>query len=151
MAQLPLNGLDLAVAIVLIISALLACMRGFVQETLSIGAWVGASFGSLYALPYVQPTARRLIPLDWAADTAAVIVLFLAILFMLSLVINMLAGKVKRSGFNPLDPDHLRLAGEPRQTPGLDAHGADPAGDGSRRRGLEKPVAALLPARRGYC
>jgi membrane protein required for colicin V production len=103
MSQLPINGLDLAVGIILLVSALLAFMRGFVQEALSIGAWVGAAFGALYGLPFVQPTARRLIPLDWAADTAAVVVLFLAILFALSLVINLISSSVRRSGFNPLD------------------------------------------------
>ncbi len=103
MAGLPINGLDLAVGIILLISALLAFMRGFVQETLSIGAWAGAVFGSLYGLQYVQPTARQLIPLDWAADAVAVAVLFIAILFALSLIINLIAGHVRRSGFNPFD------------------------------------------------
>ena len=103
MSGLPINGLDLAVGIVLLISALLAFMRGFVQETLSIGAWAGAVFGSLYGFKFVQPTARKLIPLDWAADAAAVVVLFLAILFVLSLIINLIAGHVRRSGFNPFD------------------------------------------------
>jgi membrane protein required for colicin V production len=103
MGHLPISGLDIAVGAVLLVSALLALMRGFVQETLSIAAWAGAAFGAIYGLPYARPTARRLIPLDWAADAAAAVVLFLAILFTLSLVINMLAGRVKRSGFNPLD------------------------------------------------
>jgi membrane protein required for colicin V production len=101
--NLPINGLDLAVGIVLLISALLAFLRGFVQEVLSIAAWVGASFGALYGLRYVQPTARRLIPLDWAADTAAMVVLFLAILFVLSIVITLVSRSVKRSALNPLD------------------------------------------------
>jgi membrane protein required for colicin V production len=103
MPHLPVNGLDLAVAIVLLISALLAFMRGFVQETLSIAAWIGASFGSLYGLQFVRPTARRLIPIDWAADAAAMIVLFLAILFTLSILINLISRTVQRSALNPLD------------------------------------------------
>jgi membrane protein required for colicin V production len=70
---------------------------------LSIAAWVGASFGALYGLRYVQPTARRLIPLDWAADIAAIAVLFLAILFTLSIVINLVSRTIQRSGLNPLD------------------------------------------------
>ncbi len=103
MPHLPINGLDLAVAIVLLISALLAFMRGFVQETLSIAAWVGASFGSLYGLRYVQPIARKYIPLDWAADAVAVVALFLVILLVLSLIINFISRAVKKSALNPLD------------------------------------------------
>ena len=103
MSQLPLNGLDLTVGAILLISALLAFLRGFVQETLSIGAWVGAGFGALYGLRFAQPYARKFIPLDWAADTAAVVVLFLAILFVLSLVTNFISRTVHRSALNPLD------------------------------------------------
>jgi membrane protein required for colicin V production len=103
MDHLPVNGLDLAVGIILLVSALLAFMRGFVQETLSVAAWIGASFGAIYGLKYVQPTARRLIPLDWAADLAGMAVLFLTILLVLSLLINLISRTVQRSGLNPLD------------------------------------------------
>jgi membrane protein required for colicin V production len=103
MPDLPVNGLDLAVGVILLISALLAFMRGFVQEVLSIAAWVGAAFGALYGLPYVQPTARSMIPLDWAADAVAVVVLYLLILFALSLIINIISRTVQRSALNPLD------------------------------------------------
>jgi membrane protein required for colicin V production len=98
-----MNGLDITVAAILLISALLAFLRGFVQETLSIGAWIAASFGAIYGLPYAQPYARRLIPLNWAADAAAAIVLFLAILFLGSLLTNLVARRVHRSALSPLD------------------------------------------------
>ena len=103
MSSLPINGLDLTVGLVLLISALLAFMRGFVQETLSIGAWIGALFGALYGTRFVHPFARKIIPLDWAADAAATVVLFLVILFLLSIVTNMVARTVQRSTLNPLD------------------------------------------------
>jgi len=103
MSSLPINGLDLTVGIILIISALLAFMRGFVQEALSMGAWIGALLGALFGVQFVQPFARSIIPLDWAADAAATVVLFLLILFLLSVLTNMVAGRVKRSSLNPLD------------------------------------------------
>ena len=103
MPALPINGLDLTVGFILLISALLAFLRGFVQETLSIGAWIGATFGALYGVRYAHPYARKIIPLDWAADAAATVVLFLAILFVLSIATNLLARTVKRSALNPLD------------------------------------------------
>src|SRR5690348_9186449 len=103
MSSLPINGLDLTVGLVLLISALLAFLRGFVQETLSVGAWIGATFGALYGVRYVHPYAREVIPLDWAADAAATVVLFLLILFVLSIATNMIAQTVQRSSLNPLD------------------------------------------------
>jgi membrane protein required for colicin V production len=103
MSALAINGLDLAVILVLLVSALLAFLRGFVQETLSVGAWIGATFGALYGVRYVHPYAREIIPLDWAADAAATVVLFLAILFVLSIITNVIARSVQRSSLNPLD------------------------------------------------
>jgi membrane protein required for colicin V production len=103
MSAFPINGLDLAVGFILLISALLAFWRGFVQETLSIGAWAGAGFGALYGVRFVQPFFRKFIPLDWAADAAAVVALFLVILFVLSLLTNTVSRTVQRSTLNPLD------------------------------------------------
>jgi len=103
MSSFPINGLDLTVGLILLVSALLAFWRGFVQETLSIGAWAGAGFGALYGARFVQPFFRSFISLDWAADAAAVVALFLAILFVLSLVTNIISRTVQRSALNPLD------------------------------------------------
>jgi membrane protein required for colicin V production len=103
MENFPINGLDLAVVLILLVSALLAFMRGFVHEILSIGAWAGAAFGALYGVRFVQPFARSLIPIDWAADAVAAIVLFLAILLVLSLVTNALSKTVQASALNNLD------------------------------------------------
>lgn len=103
MDSLPINGLDLAVIVVLLVSALLAFMRGFVHEILSIGAWVGAALTALYGLPYAQPMARKLIPIDWAADAVAGIVLFLGALLVLSIITNALSKSVQASALNNLD------------------------------------------------
>ena len=103
MDSIPINGLDLAVIIALLVSALLAFMRGFVHEVLSIGAWVGASLTALYGLPLAQPFARKTIPIDWAADAAAAVVLFLAALLVLSFITNSLSKTVQASAMNNLD------------------------------------------------
>jgi membrane protein required for colicin V production len=103
MDSIPINGLDLAVIVVLLVSALLAFMRGFVHEILSIGAWVGAALTALYGLPLAQPLARKTIPIDWAADAAAAVVLFLIALLVLSLITNALSKTVQASALNNLD------------------------------------------------
>ena len=103
MADLPINGLDLAVGIVLLISALLAFMRGFVHEVLSIAAWVGAVIAAIHGLPFVQPLARRIIPIDWAADSAAAVAIFLVVLLILSIFTHAIARSIQKSALNNLD------------------------------------------------
>ena len=103
MGSLPINGLDLVVGIVLLVSALLAFMRGFVHEVLSIVAWVGAVLAAIYGLVFVRPFARSLIPIDWAADAAAAVVIFLAVLLALSILTNAVARSIQKSALNNLD------------------------------------------------
>ncbi len=47
--------LDLAVLGVLVISGLLAMLRGFVREVLGIGAWIGAAVAALALYPLGAP------------------------------------------------------------------------------------------------
>ncbi|MEC8793398.1 MAG: CvpA family protein, partial [Pseudomonadota bacterium] len=48
MDGLPLNLADISVALILLVSALLAFLRGFFREVMAIAAWVGAFFIALY-------------------------------------------------------------------------------------------------------
>ncbi len=50
-----MTWVDLAVLGVLVVSALLAFMRGFVSEVLGIGAWIGAGLAALWAGPLARP------------------------------------------------------------------------------------------------
>ena len=45
---MPITLLDGVFIIVLLISAFLAMIRGFVREVLSIGAWLAAAFATVY-------------------------------------------------------------------------------------------------------
>ena len=71
MDSLPVNITDIGVGVVLVVSALLAYMRGFVHEVLAVGGWIGAIFATIYGFSYVKPFARDLIDLQWAADLSA--------------------------------------------------------------------------------
>lgn len=98
-----LNVLDLVAAAILLISAILAFFRGFVHEVLAIAAWVGAALAALYGLPYLQPQARQLIPVTWAADAAAAVAIFLVVLIVLALVTRALSKRVQQSALNAVD------------------------------------------------
>ncbi len=101
--HLPINGLDLAFGLVLLISALLAFMRGFVHEVLSIAAWIGAVLAAVHGLPYAKPFARKIIPIDWAADSAAAVIIFLVVLLILSIITTAIARSIQKSALNNLD------------------------------------------------
>lgn len=103
MDSLPVNPTDLVIILVLVLSAIFAFVRGFVHEMLAIGSWVGAAFTTLYGFPHVQPIARQYITSPLLADMAAGIVIFLAVLVVLSIVTRMLAGRVRDSSLGPLD------------------------------------------------
>jgi len=103
MDHLPINGLDLAVGVVLLVSALLAFIRGFVHEVLSVAAWVGALAAAIYGLPYVAPYAHKIIHLGWAADAVASALIFLVVLFILSIGTHAVARAIQKTAFNNVD------------------------------------------------
>lgn len=103
MADLPFTVADIGVALVLLLSALLAFARGFVHEMLSVGAWLGAIVAVIFGLPYLRPVARQVISVPLLADTLAGAVLFIITLFVLSLLTRAIAGRVHDSALNAVD------------------------------------------------
>ncbi len=95
--------LDIGVLAVLLLSALLALMRGFVHEVLSFSAWVGAAVITIYAFPYAQPTARELIDIPVLADIVTGVAVFLVSLVLLTLFAKLLAELVQGSRLSAID------------------------------------------------
>lgn len=98
-----MNGLDLAVVTVIVMSGVFAFARGFVKEALSIVAWIGAAFAALYGSAYLLPMAGRLLPKGPTAEVVAGIVLFLIVLVALSLLTSAVSRRVKQSGLSAVD------------------------------------------------
>lgn len=103
MSELPLTAVDFVVLAIVLVSAALAFMRGFVHEVLGVGAWVGAAVATLYGFPHVQPHARRLIAIDLFADILAGVAIFLAVLVVLALISRWLGARVQNSSLGALD------------------------------------------------
>ena len=103
MADLPGNLVDLAVGIVLLISALLAYSRGFVHETLSVAGWVGAIFATIWGFPLLKPYMRTLIPKEIIADIVAGGLIFVVSLFTLSILTHLLSSRIRYSALGALD------------------------------------------------
>ena len=103
MDGLPLNLADISVALILLVSALLAFVRGFFREVMAIAAWVGAFFVALYGFTHVQPYARDLIPVETVADLATGVGLFVVAVVIFSTISHALVRGVKDSGLGAVD------------------------------------------------
>lgn len=63
---------------VLFISSVLALLRGFTNEVLSILAWVVGALAALWLFPYATPLFRPMISPDWLAAAVAALAIFIA-------------------------------------------------------------------------
>ena len=104
MEDLPVNLIDILVALIIVISALLAFGRGAAREILGIGAWVGAGVATFFAFPHARPIARDLIPNSMLiADVVAGVAVFVVVLVILTIVNQIISGRIQRSRGGALD------------------------------------------------
>ncbi|HTV44876.1 MAG TPA: CvpA family protein [Stellaceae bacterium] len=98
-----MNAVDLAVLVVIALSAVFAFARGFVREALSIVAWFGAALVTLYGFADVDALLQRYITTPLLADLVAGAGLFLIALVGLTIATGYLAGFVSSSALSPID------------------------------------------------
>lgn len=95
--------LDGAVLAVVLLSAVLAMMRGFLREVLSIGSWIAAAGGAYLLYPTFLPFAQQYITEEVFATAAVIGVLFFLILIIVSYLTMKLSDVVADSAIGPLD------------------------------------------------
>jgi membrane protein required for colicin V production len=98
-----MNTVDIVVISVVAISAIIAFLRGFVREILTIGSWLGAGLVTLYAFPVLQPKFEQWISSKLAADIVGGIGLFLISLIIFSIISHMIARFVRGSALTAVD------------------------------------------------
>ena len=103
MDELSINGVDIGVGMVLLISALIAWGRGFVHEVLSVASWIGAIFATIHGYPYLNPYMRELISMELAADFVSGVLVFIGSLAVFSFITGFIARRVQESALNMLD------------------------------------------------
>jgi membrane protein required for colicin V production len=102
--------IDGAVAVVIVLSALLAYGRGLVRELLAIAGWVGAAFLAFIFAPQVEPLVREIPVLgDFIAGScelsiiAAFAAVFAVALIVVSLFTPLFSSVVQRSALGGVD------------------------------------------------
>ena len=81
---MPITILDLVLLAVMLISGLLAMVRGFMREILSIAAWGAAALVTLYAFAKLLPTAKTYFNNDTVASVVVVAGTFIGTLIVVS-------------------------------------------------------------------
>ena len=83
---MPITILDLILLGVMLISGLLAMVRGFMREILSIAAWGTAALTTLYSFSKLLPTAKTYFSNDTVAAVVVVAGVFVGTLIVVSVI-----------------------------------------------------------------
>jgi len=97
--------LDIFLIVVMLISGLLAMVRGFMREVLSIVAWVAAAVAALYSVPKLLPYATQYLAgwNEWVVRGIVAGGVFLATLIIVSIFTVRLSDKILDSRIGALD------------------------------------------------
>lgn len=101
---------DAGVAVIILISAILAYSRGFVREVLAILGWIAAAIAAFFLAPRVEPLIKEVPYLnDFLGENcelaiiAAFVAVFAVALIILSIFVPLFAGAVQRSALGGID------------------------------------------------
>lgn len=100
---MPITLLDIILIGVMLVSALLAMIRGFMREILSIAAWVIAAVATLYAYAKFLPLAKSYFNNDVVAAAVLVGGTFLGTLLIVSIITVRFSDMVLDSRVGALD------------------------------------------------
>ena len=103
MENLSITATDIAILVVLLLSAFLAYFRGFAREVMSLGTWVGAGLAAYFGRQYIRPYAKDYITSGAVADIATSVGLFLGALVLLTFINHAISKRVKDSALNTVD------------------------------------------------
>ena len=100
---MPITLLDIVLIVVMLISGLLAMVRGFMREVLSITAWLLAAGATLYSYAKLLPFAKQYFNNDIVATVAVVGGVFLLTLLIVSVITVRISDMVLDSRVGALD------------------------------------------------
>jgi membrane protein required for colicin V production len=100
---MPITLLDIILLGVMLISAMLAMIRGFMREVLSIAAWIIAALATLYGYSRLMPFAKSYFNNDIIAAGVVIIGTFLATLLIVSIITVRFSDMVLDSRVGALD------------------------------------------------
>jgi membrane protein required for colicin V production len=100
---MPVTLLDILLLVVMLISGLLAMIRGFMREVLSIAAWGLAALATLYGYSRLLPTVKQYVSSDIVATAVTIVGIFLVTLLVISIVTVRISDMILDSRVGALD------------------------------------------------
>jgi len=100
---MPITLLDIVLIVVMLVSGLLAMVRGFMREVLSITAWVLAAAATLYSYGKLLPFAKQYFNNDIVAAVTVIGGVFLVTLLVVSVLTIRVSDMVLDSRVGALD------------------------------------------------
>jgi len=100
---MPITILDGIVLGVALFSAILAMVRGFSREVLSVASWVGAAAAAYFLYPFLLPYATNYTSSDTVAMIGSAGVVFLLALIVISFITMRIADFIIDSRIGALD------------------------------------------------
>lgn len=100
---MPITLLDIILLAVMLISGLLAMIRGFMREILSIAAWGIAALVTLYSYLRVLPIAKQYVSSDMVAAGVTIGGIFLITLLIVSIITVRISDMILDSRVGALD------------------------------------------------
>ena len=98
-----LNNMDIAILVIVGISALIALGRGLVKEVLSIVGWVLAGAAVIYLLPVLNPFTLKYIESGWMAGIATAALILIVFMIVWIYATAGVVGKIRTSKLSGLD------------------------------------------------
>lgn len=110
--------IDIVAALVVLASALISFMRGFIREVLTIAGVVGGILAAVFIGPALAPTVRLwfgvvdgqetkklfdMIPMEIVADATTYGVIFIGVVIILSVLSHVMSGAARAVGLGPVD------------------------------------------------
>jgi membrane protein required for colicin V production len=95
--------LDLGLIAIILVSALLAMLRGFTREVLAIASWGAAALAAIYFHPLVLPFVKPYVSKDVVALALSAAIVFFVVLIIVSLITVKISDAILDSKVGPLD------------------------------------------------
>ena len=111
---MPITIFDGILIGVTLFSAVLAMVRGFSREVLSIASWVGSVAAAYYLYPLLVPYAQSYTTDDRIAIAASAGIIFILALILISFITSRIADFIIDSRIGALDRTHGFLFGAAR-------------------------------------
>jgi membrane protein required for colicin V production len=100
---MPVQGLDIILIAIMIISGLLAMLRGLTREMLSIMSWALAALATLFAYTQFKDSMRSLIDTPMLADGVLILSVFIISLIVFSIITINISDRVLDSRVGAVD------------------------------------------------